>query len=253
MPSTSRRVSYVLSPPAAPVPFLELPPLDTPRNGHPQPLLRPRNKEDSGVPSNLALSRTVSPTEPSAASPNGASDNHPRHCLGVAAIALDTTTQLYGKAGPEGILYTGGRDGLVAAWEVGIKFKPRSKPRWSRDASSVGYGGSHHRRVNWERLEDGAGWDEDDIYATDQGTSDDGGSTTDGDDGDDSAHFIGGGDDETSRWGRQERPYHRRRKGNEGICYEQSWEVDVDALEEAPVCVSSRCHSSCRLLLKMIC
>ena len=43
--------------------------------------------------------------------------NHPRHRLGVASLALDTSTQLVGRAAFEGILYSDGKDGLVMSWD----------------------------------------------------------------------------------------------------------------------------------------
>ena len=43
--------------------------------------------------------------------------NYPRHRLGVASLALDTSTKLVGRAACEGILYSDGRDGLVKSWD----------------------------------------------------------------------------------------------------------------------------------------
>ncbi|KAF9227880.1 WD40 repeat-like protein [Gyrodon lividus] len=39
------------------------------------------------------------------------------------SLALDSTTQLEGRAAPEGILYTGGRDGQVISWDLGLPFR----------------------------------------------------------------------------------------------------------------------------------
>ncbi|CAH7684593.1 WD repeat-containing protein 48 [Phakopsora pachyrhizi] len=47
-------------------------------------------------------------------------NQQPRHCLGVNALALDLSTVIQSRGGPEGILYTAGKDGLVAAWELGL-------------------------------------------------------------------------------------------------------------------------------------
>ena len=44
----------------------------------------------------------------------------PRYRLGVSCLALDTSTQLVGRGAPEDMLYVGGRDGLVIAWDLGI-------------------------------------------------------------------------------------------------------------------------------------
>jgi WD repeat-containing protein 48 len=58
---------------------------------------------------------------------------HPRHCLPVSSLALDTSTILGGsKDGkPSGILYTGGRDGMIGAWELGLRMKKRRNPKRS--------------------------------------------------------------------------------------------------------------------------
>ncbi len=219
--TTSRRISYVLSPPTSPVPYLGLPPLETPRHGHPQPLLRPREISDGDAAHRSApvLSRTLSLTEPGAQT-----SSHPRHCLGVAAIALDTTTQLHGKSTPEGILYTGGRDGLVAGWELGIKLKRRSKAKWSSRSS-------RSKRVDWERLEDGAAWDENDGYDSEgtQDESDGEGSRPSSDEGEEVVDLMSGDE----RWSKVEKPYRQKRRG--AIRFEDSWEVDKVALIDNPV------------------
>ncbi|KAI0919919.1 hypothetical protein AcV5_001861 [Taiwanofungus camphoratus] len=109
MPPARRRVSYVIPPPSEPIPRLQLPPHGVPRNGATGPLL---------IPSHAPPSPTHQPS-----SPKG--PPHPRHRLGVASLALDTSTQLVGRAVPEGILYTGGRDGLVISWDLGLPMKRR--------------------------------------------------------------------------------------------------------------------------------
>ncbi|KAG0697829.1 hypothetical protein DFH29DRAFT_811144 [Suillus ampliporus] len=48
------------------------------------------------------------------------------------SFALDTTTRLEGRNTPEGILYTGGRDGLVMSWDLGLPFKRRHDGRHRR-------------------------------------------------------------------------------------------------------------------------
>ncbi|TIB36930.1 hypothetical protein E3P84_00581 [Wallemia ichthyophaga] len=53
-------------------------------------------------------------------------EDHPKHSLGVTTLALDTSTQLSGKSSPEGILYTSGKDGLVASWQLGLQTRKRS-------------------------------------------------------------------------------------------------------------------------------
>jgi WD repeat-containing protein 48 len=109
-----RRVSYgVPFPPSAkPIPLLWLPPLGFDRQGSVDPIL-------------------ISNSDPY---PNHGFQPHhdttPRHRLGVSSLALDTTTQLVGRPSPEGILYTGGRDGLVIAWDLKI---PMRKPTRTGD------------------------------------------------------------------------------------------------------------------------
>lgn len=142
----SRRVSYVLPASDAPVPLLSLPSLTEPRLGRTSPLLLPHraqtqaqsvpSRNGTGTRTNPTLVRDSDDTHP----------KHPRHCLGVAAIALDTSTLLSGRPTPEGILYTGGRDGLVAGWELGIPMIRRRRPRW-HETQRQG------EKVKWERLE----------------------------------------------------------------------------------------------------
>ena len=100
-----RRVSYVISPAVEPVQYLQLPPYGVSRLGAIGPLLIPR--------------RTNGDVEPQR------NVKHPRHRLGVSSLALDTSTQLAGHTTPEGILYSGGRDGLVLSWDLGITMKGR--------------------------------------------------------------------------------------------------------------------------------
>lgn len=122
-------------------------------------------------------------------------------------------------------MYTGGRDGLVAGWEVGIKLKRRSKPRWSRSSS-------RSKRVDWERLEDGAAWDEEAVYEgedTDVDSDGEGSSRSSSEEGEEAVNLMG----ENERWSKVERPYRHRRR--EVIPFEDRWEVDKDALIDNPV------------------
>lgn len=168
--SHPRRVSYILPSPTTPsasnphdvVPLLDLPPIGTPRNGRTAPIIRPLT-HSSSVTTNGITTATTS------------SQQHGHgHCLGVNAIALDTTTTLHGRpAGPEGILYTAGRDGLVASWELGMGLESR-KVRARRGA-------------RWERLE---GTSADDSDEEEEDVSDDDESSSDGDsDGDGSSEW----------------------------------------------------------------
>ncbi|KAG8737941.1 hypothetical protein FRC10_007521 [Ceratobasidium sp. 414] len=122
----ARRISYVIPAPQEPPPQLSLPPPGAPRHGQTTPLLIPT---------------TVDSRDPPRSTPR---PSHPQHRLAVSALALDTSTQLVDRSTPEGILYTSGRDGLVAAWELGVNMR-RRPPRASE------------RRRHWEAL---TGWDE---------------------------------------------------------------------------------------------
>ncbi|KZW03181.1 WD40 repeat-like protein [Exidia glandulosa HHB12029] len=132
--ASSRRVSYMIPPPAEPVPHLLLPSLDTPRNGRSAPLIVPATPA-SWSPSPLA---GLAPAQ-----------QHPRHRLAVASLALDASTQLLGRPSPEGILYTGGRDGLIISWELGMRMRRRIA------GPDDGYGPGKPKR--WEAI---TGWDD---------------------------------------------------------------------------------------------
>ncbi|BGP44760.1 hypothetical protein JCM10450v2_000574 [Rhodotorula kratochvilovae] len=116
-PPPPRRVSYVLPPPAAPPLVLALPPLTIPRRGQSAPLYtRTGILADDGK---YAHER----------------ESHPRHRLAVQALALDLSTSLSHDhdgletqdASPGGILYTGGRDGLLCSWELNLPTKRRKR------------------------------------------------------------------------------------------------------------------------------
>lgn len=108
---------------------------------------------------------------------------HPEHTLGVSALAIDTSTVLEAPSSffasssssssisssassgsssgkhhrrPAGILYSGGRDGLVASWELGLPFKRRS-----HSEEYVGNRGSKYRPRWAEDLYDSEGVEED--------------------------------------------------------------------------------------------
>lgn len=179
MPTTTRRrVSYVIPPPSEPVPRLQLPPFAVPRNGATGPLLIPS-------PNNTPLEIPKS--------------NHPRHRLGVVSLALDTSTHLAGRNAPEGILYSGARDGLVCSWDLELPMKKREEER---------------RRIvgRWEGM---TGWG-DDVIGEEDDTDDK--IRSDGD-------ILG--DVNSSR---------RRRRADGTIPYELSWEVNRDAYESYKVC-----------------
>ncbi|KAG6833152.1 hypothetical protein H0H87_010539 [Tephrocybe sp. NHM501043] len=133
-----RRVSYVIPAPAEPVPRLQLPPHETSRLGITGPLVIPL--------------RNVAEVETSK------TNKHPRHRLGISSLALDTSTQLTGRAAPEGILYSAGRDGLVISWDLGIPMKKRK----SRQEDTL-------RRRDWEFM---TGWADEEVEDTVQNDGD---------------------------------------------------------------------------------
>jgi len=225
----SRRISYVLPAPDAPLPLLSLPALTEPRLGRTSPLLLQRS---AGQPTKSSR-RNISSLKDSTLNSDGSS--HPRHSLGVAAIALDTSTQLAGQSTPQGILYTGGRDGLVAGWELGLPMTKRRRPRWN-ETSRPG------ERVKWERLELGesgvsstGGWgdenedgDVDEIDSDlDQEDESYDGNSSDGHA--DQTLFDDSGGNQKVSSGRG--TSSRRRE----LEYTERWQLDKDALESRPV------------------
>lgn len=122
-----RRVSYVIPPPQpGSIPRLQLPPLGITRLGSIFPLLIPL--EPIAIPQ----------------SPSTHGFPHPKHRLPVASLALDSTTHLIGKPNPEGILYTGGRDGMVISWDLHLQTmqppKKLPKPQRGRWEMLTGWG-----------------------------------------------------------------------------------------------------------------
>lgn len=187
-PASSRRVSYVIPPPTNPPPTLKLPPLDAPRNGRIGPILL-YNTSRNGHPK-IVEERVKRPP-------------HPRHRLGVAALALDTSTQLADRPTPEGILYTGGRDGMIISWELGIAQKKRTHKYGVPPDSDM-----KARYGRWEML---TGWADDVIDEED----DDEGMRSDGD-------VIGDVKESGGRRG-------SRVGGPHDIPYEHRWETDLES------------------------
>ncbi|KAI0052794.1 WD40 repeat-like protein [Auriscalpium vulgare] len=175
-----RRVSYVIPRPTDPVPRLQLPPHGFDRTSSINPLLIPSHGH-------------TDPQSPRL-------HHHPRHRLGVAALALDTTTQLAGRPSPEGILYTGGRDGLIISWDLGIPMKPRNRKYGSASRGVPG---------RWEFL---TGWGDDIVD----------------DDHDEDEVLPSDGD----ILGEVKGSARRRRRSNTAdgsIPFGERWETDVDA------------------------
>lgn len=181
MPATTRRrVSYVIPPPNEPVQRLQLPPFAVPRNGATGPHLIP---SPNSLPYEVPKSR------------------HPRHRLGVVSLALDTSTHLAGRSAPEGILYSGARDGLVCSWDLELPMRKREEEQ----RRFVG---------RWEGM---TGWGDDVI---DEEEDSDDKIRSDGD-------ILG------------EVSSPRRRRADGSIPYEQSWEIDSDAYKPGQVCYHS--------------
>lgn len=191
-----RRVSYGIPfpPSALPVPHLWLPPLGYDRQGSVNPILIPNSAQHP---------------EPTTLHPP--SENEPRHRLGVSALALDTTTQLVGRPSPEGILYTGARDGLVMAWDLNIPMRKRvHNDHVTQNSSS-----------RWEFL---TGWVDpivDDVPSEDQELRSDG-------------DILG----EVRGSSRRRRMSGAAAAGGY-IPFEQEWEPDVDAFRPGQVRLSS--------------
>jgi WD repeat-containing protein 48 len=185
-----RRISYIIPPPIEPVPRLQLPPFGISRLGCTGPLL-------------LHSETQVGDSE---AEPQV---RHPRHRLGVASLALDSATQLQGHDSPGGILYTGGRDGLVISWDLGMPMKRRERKPDSD------FDGHPRRRVGrWEIM---TGWADDAIdEEAEEGEEK---SVGDGD-------VIGS----VTPW----RSKHHL-QDDESISYEQEWELDHEAFTPGKV------------------
>ncbi|ODN93585.1 hypothetical protein L198_05454 [Cryptococcus wingfieldii CBS 7118] len=151
MSNLKRRISYVLPNPSpdAPPPLLSLPPFDHDKKGHPTPFILPKAAPTFGSRNPFLQTKRDSQQRKS--------PGHPQHCLGVEALALDTTTVLEGDSSPGGILYTAGRDGLVASWDLDIPHTRRFSPRYS----SLD-GKKKPKRIRWESIGDDAEFFEDD-------------------------------------------------------------------------------------------
>ncbi|GAA6023731.1 hypothetical protein JCM10207_000238 [Rhodosporidiobolus poonsookiae] len=108
-----RRVSYILPPPVSPPPLLALPPVSVARRGHTSPIFSFTGSLAEHSRHKYSLEETA----------------HPRHRLAVQALALDLSTSLShdGEVDPTpgGILYTGGRDGLLCSWDLGLPTRSR--------------------------------------------------------------------------------------------------------------------------------
>lgn len=188
MPQQKRRVSYVIPSPTEAIPRLQLPPHSTStRLGSVGPLLIPLNDR----------TREVEDIKPKFS-------EHPRHRLGVSSLALDTSTQLAGRDSPEGILYSGGRDGLIMSWDLGLRMKKKNVKTESEQTRRDG---------RWETM---TGWADD---AIDEEGEDEDRQQSDGD-------ILG---DVTANASRQ------RKLDSNAIPYEYQWETDLAAFKPGKV------------------
>ncbi|KAF9466659.1 hypothetical protein BDZ94DRAFT_1186716 [Collybia nuda] len=185
MVQQKRRVSYVIPPSTETTTKLQLPPHGTSRLGSVGPLLIP-----------LANDR-VQGTEDG----KPRLTHHPRHLLGISSLALDTSTQLTGKGSPEGILYSGGRDGLIMSWDLGL---PMKKKKLKGEAELT------RRDSRWEIM---TGWADDAI-------------DEEGEDGEDRPQSDGDVLGEVTANSSRRRMAHSRT-----IPYENQWETDLAAFK----------------------
>lgn len=134
------RASYIIPPPSTPPPKLILPPLGTNRNGSIRPVLMfPPSTHKPGKKQ----------PKSSGVRPHG---HHPRHRLGVSSLVLDSSTRLQGKEYPQGLLYSGGRDGQIIAWDLSLKTRKRRQP------AAYPKNGFAYPKDRWEVL---TGWNDD--------------------------------------------------------------------------------------------
>ncbi|KAK7054336.1 hypothetical protein VNI00_003530 [Paramarasmius palmivorus] len=143
---SKRRVSYTIPAPTDHVPHLKLPTPGASRFGHTGPWLIPAEPSPSLHPQNSLRDHGVRqlPTP-----------RHPRHRLGISSLALDTSTQLAsGSQSPEGILYSGGRDGMIISWDLHLRMRTKAR-RKTRVGSQSKY--------RWELM---TGW-ADDVFDED--------------------------------------------------------------------------------------
>jgi WD repeat-containing protein 48 len=176
-------VSYIIPSPSESIPRLQLPPHGISRLGATGPHLTPFAGQSGSDSKGLI--------------------NNPRHRLGVASLALDTSTQLIGRAAPGGILYSGGRDGLVMSWDLGL-------PTKRRKVKAGGQG-------RWETM---TGWG-DDVLDDD---------LEDGDERVNDGDVLG---DVTDNF--QRRRQRARSKAGE-IPFEFEWEIDLSTFRPGTVC-----------------
>ncbi|MCO5549539.1 hypothetical protein L7F22_003011 [Adiantum nelumboides] len=114
---TVQRISYVLPNVERPPRYFALPTLSQANEGpayvRSGPLLLPHPEEEA------LLSGTQSV--------NKSSNSHPRHSLPISSLAIDTSTIVQNTNAPGGILYAGGRDGMISAWDLDLPMRKKSR------------------------------------------------------------------------------------------------------------------------------
>lgn len=180
-------MSYIIPSPSESIPRLQLPPHGVSRLGATGPLLTPFAGQSGSDSKGL---------------------NHPRHRLGVASLALDSSTQLAGRAAPEGILYSGGRDGLVMSWDLGLPTKRRKVK--AGQSMKAGQG-------RWDTM---TGWGDDFLDDVPE----------DGDERVNDGDVLGDVTDNLHR-----RRLRARSKAGE-IPFELEWEIDLSTFRAGTVC-----------------
>lgn len=174
----TKRISYVLPPCRFPPTTFGLPPLGADRRFTTGPLLIPpkthRSYTDSHAPSS-SFSAASTSDRSNLLNPTLAS--HPQHSLAVSSLAIDTTTCIASSASPQeddlddaaesrrsiehgrdaipqGILYTGGRDGLVGAWELGLPMRKKNVLSLDNHAGTSSSSNLHHHSESISLLAD---------------------------------------------------------------------------------------------------
>ncbi|KAA1080292.1 hypothetical protein PGT21_001340 [Puccinia graminis f. sp. tritici] len=108
--------------------------IPTPPSANPiKPTTSPPNelKKRRQEPSAFHHSPLILPKNPIESSPTGATTTtkpisqpadhqHPTHSLGINSLLIDLTTPIKHHDHPNGILYSAGKDGLIAAWELNL-------------------------------------------------------------------------------------------------------------------------------------
>ncbi|ORX37083.1 hypothetical protein BD324DRAFT_624711 [Kockovaella imperatae] len=209
----SRRVSYILPSPTEPAPLLQLPGIGERRRGVTQPFLVHKDVNSDGFNGHALNDNPFESPED-----HSRSSSHPRHCLGINALALDTSTTLSDSSAPAGILYSGGRDGLVASWELGVPHKRRRGGRYETLPGRT-------TRTKWERVGDGAEMWDDDEDEDAQGEND-----SPEDLGADEEAIWSSDDDLGDGWVGVDGEGRKRRGPRGEIPYEERWEVDYDQI-----------------------